>query len=206
MSKPRSSPRWVAIAVTFLVLPALAADGSPNEVITSAIDELAAALDGRQEELAEDPRALREVIDPILLPRFDRKYAAQLVLGKHWRAADAAQRERFVEAFYEAMLRKYSDGVAEFDPDRVEVLPYRGDKTQKRTTVRSLVTLNDGTETPVNYGLVKRDSGWMIFDVTIEGVSYIRNFRAELDSEISSSSLEEVIARYEREASDSAGG
>jgi phospholipid transport system substrate-binding protein len=206
ISNARSGLRWAAIAVTCLGLPALAADGSPNVVITSAIDELAKALDGRQEELAEDPKALREVIDPILLPRFDRKYAAQLVLGKHWRAADAAQRERFIEAFYEAMLRKYSDGVAEFDPNRVEVLPYRGDETQKRTTVRSLVTHNDGTETPVNYGLVKRDSGWMIFDVTIEGVSYIRNFRAELDSEISSSSLEEVIARYEREASDSAGG
>jgi phospholipid transport system substrate-binding protein len=206
IGNPRSGLRWAAIAVTFLAFPALAADGSPNEVITSAIDELAVALDGRQEELAEDPEALREVIDPILLPRFDRKYAAQLVLGKHWRTADAAQRERFIEAFYEAMLRKYSDGVAEFDPNRVKVLPYRGDETQKRTTVRSLVTLNDGTETPVNYGLVKRDGGWMIFDVTIEGVSYIRNFRAELDSEISSSSLEEVIARYEREASDSAGG
>jgi phospholipid transport system substrate-binding protein len=57
----------------------------------------------------------------------------------------------------------------------------------------------------VNYGLVKRDDGWKIFDVTIEGVSYIRNFRAELDSEISSSSLEDVIARYESEAG-SAGG
>jgi phospholipid transport system substrate-binding protein len=205
-SSPRPGLRWAAIAASFLALPALAADESPNEVITSAIDELAEALDGRQEELAADPEALREAIDPILLPRFDRKYAAQLVLGKHWRAADASQRERFIEAFYEAMLRKYSDGVAEFDPNRVEVLPYRGDETQKRTTVRSLVTLNDGTETPVNYGLVKRDSGWMIFDVTIEGVSYIRNFRAELDSEISSSSLEEVIARYEREASGSAGG
>jgi phospholipid transport system substrate-binding protein len=203
----RPGLRWAAaIAASLLTLPALAADESPNEVITSAIDELAEALEGRQEELAADPEALREAIDPILLPRFDRKYAAQLVLGKHWRSADASQRERFIEAFYEAMLRKYSDGVAEFDPNRVEVLPYRGDETQKRTTVRSLVTLNDGTETPVNYGLVKRDSGWMIFDVTIEGVSYIRNFRAELDSEISSSSLEEVIARYEREASDNAGG
>ncbi len=196
---------WAVLATMVLAFPALA-DDSPNDIITSAIDELAVALDGRQEELAKDPKALREVIDPILLPRFDRKYAAQLVLGKHWRAADATQRERFIEAFYEAMLRKYSDGVADFDPNRVEVLPYRGDDTQKRTTVRSLVTLNDGTETPVNYGLVKRESGWMIFDVTIEGVSYIRNFRAELDSEISSSSLEEVIARYEREASDSAGG
>ena len=196
---------WAMLATGVLAFPASAKE-SPNDVITSAIDELAVALDGRQEQLAQDPEQLRQVIDPILLPRFDRKYAAQLVLGKHWRAADAAQRERFIEAFYEAMLRKYSDGVAEFDPNRVEVLPYRGDDTQKRTTVRSLVTLNDGTETPVNYGLVKRDSGWMIFDVTIEGVSYIRNFRAELDSEISSSSLEEVIARYEREAGGSAGG
>ena len=196
---------WAMLATGVFAFPA-AAKESPNDVITSAIDELAVALDGRQEELAQDPEQLRQVIDPILLPRFDRKYAAQLVLGKHWRAADAAQRERFIEAFYEAMLRKYSDGVAEFDPNRVEVLPYRGDDTQKRTTVRSLVTLNDGTETPVNYGLVKRDSGWMIFDVTIEGVSYIRNFRAELDSEISSSSLEEVISRYEREAGSGAGG
>lgn len=196
---------WAMLATGVLALPA-AAEESPNDIIISAVDELAEALDGRQEELAEDPEELRKVIDPILLPRFDRKYAAQLVLGKHWRVADASQRERFVEAFYEAMLRKYSDGVAEFDPNRVEVLPYRGDDTQKRTTVRSLVTLNDGTETPVNYGLVKRDSGWMIFDVTIEGVSYIRNFRAELDSEISSSTLEEVIARYERQAGGDAGG
>ncbi len=196
---------WAMLALSVLARPA-AAEDSPNDIISSAIDELTVALDGRQEELAENPEELRKAIDPILLPRFDRKYAAQLVLGKHWRAADPSQRERFIEAFYEAMLRKYSDGVAEFDPNRVEVLPYRGDDTQKRTTVRSLVTLNDGTETPVNYGLVKRDSGWMIFDVTVEGVSYIRNFRAELDSEISSSSLEEVIARYEREAGGSAGG
>lgn len=175
-------------------------DASPNDVITSAIDELSAALEGRQEELANDPAQLRQVIDPILLPRFDRKYAAQLVLGRHWREATPAQRERFIEAFYAAMLSKYADGVTEFDADKVEVLNYRGDAASKRTMVRTVVTLDDGTETPVNYGLVKRDDGWKIFDVTIEGVSYIRNFRAELDSEISSSSLEEVIARYESEA------
>lgn len=197
---PRGLRLWTAAIGILLTLPALAADSSPNDVITSAIDELSAAFDGRKEELANNPEELRKVIDPILLPRFDRKYAAQLVLGKHWRTASESQRERFIDAFYDAMVAKYADGVSEFDQDRVEVLPYRGDDTQKRTTVRTMVTLNDGGETPVNYGLVKRDDGWMIFDVTIEGVSYIRNFRAELDSEISSSSLEDVIARYEREA------
>jgi phospholipid transport system substrate-binding protein len=195
---------WLMLLLVFMAAPVTAAE-SPNDIITSAVDELAAAFEGREEELAKDPEELKKVIDPILLPRFDRTYAAQLVLGKHWRAASAEQRERFIDAFYGAMLAKYADGVAEFDKDRVKVLPYRGDDKQKRTTVRTMVRLNDGTDAPVNYGLVKRDDGWKIFDVTIEGVSYIRNFRAELDSEISSSSLEDVIARYESEAG-SAGG
>ena len=203
---PRFRPAgwWPMLLLACIAAPGMAAD-SPNDIITSAVDELAAAFEGRQEELAKDPEELKKVIDPILLPRFDRAYAAQLVLGKHWRSASAEQRERFIDAFYGAMLAKYADGVAEFDKDRVKVLPYRGDDKQKRTTVRTMVRLNDGTDAPVNYGLVKRDDGWKIFDVTIEGVSYIRNFRAELDSEISSSSLEDVIARYETEAG-SAGG
>jgi phospholipid transport system substrate-binding protein len=203
---PRLRPAswWPTLLLACMAAPVTAAE-SPNDIITSAVDELAAAFEGRQEELANDPEELKKVIDPILLPRFDRTYAAQLVLGKHWRTASAEQRERFIDAFYGAMLAKYADGVAEFDKDRVKVLPYRGDDKQKRTTVRTMVRLNDGTDAPVNYGLVKRDDGWKIFDVTIEGVSYIRNFRAELDSEISSSSLDDVIERYESE-SGSAGG
>ncbi|HNP34974.1 MAG TPA: ABC transporter substrate-binding protein [Woeseiaceae bacterium] len=187
------------VCLMSLAIPA-AADDSPNDVIESAVAELAAAFDGRQEELANDVVALKAVIDKVLLPRFDSKYAAQLVLGRHWRDASPEQRERFINAFYQAMVRKYSDGVKDFDQDKVEILAYRGDPSKPRTTVRTIVELENGNKVPVNYGLVKRDSGWKIFDVTIEGISYVRNFRAELDSEISSTSLEQVISRYESEA------
>lgn len=176
------------------------AANSPNELIETAISELAASLDGRKEELAADPAALRALIDKMLLPRFDRKYAAQLVLGQHWRAASEAQRQRFIDAFYSALVRKYSDGVLEFEQDKIEVLPFRGDATKQRTMVKTIVLLNDGSKVPVNYGLVMRDSGWLIFDVTIEGISYIRNYRAELDSEIRATSLDAVIKRFESEA------
>ena len=189
----------VILLATFAVSGTAAAQ-SPNDLIDGAIVELSAGLDGRRDELADDRAALHALIDEILLPRFDRRYAAQLVLGQHWRAASAEQRERFVDAFYNAMLRQYADGVLEFQPDRIEVLPFRGDDTQRRTTVRTMVMLDDGQRVPVNYGLVKRDSGWLMFDVTIEGVSYVRNFRAELDSEIRAGSLDRVIARFEREA------
>jgi len=173
---------------------------SPQEVIESAVQQLADTMDGRQEELAADRQSLYVLIDEILLPRFDRKYAAQLVLGKNWRSADEAQRERFIEAFYQALVRRYADGVLEFEQERVKVLPFRGDLTKKRTKVKSTVQLNDGSKIAVDYELVNRDSGWLMFNIVIEGISYVRNFRAEMDSEIRGSSLEAVIKRLEGEA------
>jgi phospholipid transport system substrate-binding protein len=182
-----------------LAATAIAEDG-PNGVVEEAVDQLAEQLNGRREELAEDRGALYAIIDSILLPRFDRRFAAQVVLAKNWRTATEEQRDRFIEAFYQALLRRYADGILEFEPDMVTVLPFRGDLTKRTTTVRTTVKLDDGSDVSVDYELVNRDAGWLVFNVIIEGVSYVRNYRAELDSEIRSSSLDAVIARLEDEA------
>ncbi len=190
----------VALLAIWLAAPVIGEEPTPNEVIESAVTLLAEKLDGRQEELAADRRTLYALIDEILLPRFDRKFSAQMVLATHWRSADEAQRERFIEAFYQTLLRRYSDGLLEFEQDRVKVLPFRGDLSKPRATVRSTVALNDGTKVAVDYELVMRGSGWQLFNVVIEGVSYILNYRTELDAEIRASSLDAVIERLEKEA------
>ncbi len=186
------------LAATLLVTSAYA--NAPNAVIEESIALLTEKLDGRKEELAADRKALYDLIDEILLPRFDRRFAAQVVLAKHWRTASDEQKSRFIEAFYQALLQRYADGILEFDPDRVTVLPYRGDESKPRTKVRTTVKLDDGSKAAVDYELVKRESGWLVFNVVIEGVSYVRNFRTELDAEIRSTSLDAVIARLESEA------
>jgi len=190
----------VFLALTMAVFATGVAAGSPNDVIEESVALLTEKMDGRKEELTVDRKALYDLIDEILLPRFDRKFAAQVVLAKHWRTASDEQKSRFIEAFYQALVRRYADGVLEFEPDRITVLPYRGDDTKKRTKVRTTVALNDGSKAAVDYDLVKRDSGWLVFNVVVEGVSYVRNFRAELDSEIRGSSLDAVITRLESEA------
>ena len=191
----------IAFVLSALIIaPANADEVSPNDVINGAVELLAEKMNGRYEELAADRQALYVLIDGVLLPRFDRKFAAQIVLAKHWRSADADQRDRFIEAFYQALVRRYADGVLEFEQDQVTVLPFRGDTSKPRTKVRSTVRLNDGSKVSVDYELVKRESGWLLFNVVIEGVSYVRNFRAELDSEIRRGSLNAVIERLEREA------
>lgn len=182
------------------VAVANAEDEGPNEIIESAVALFAEKLDGRREKFAADRKALYAAIDEVLLPRFDTKFAAQIVLARHWRTATDEQRGRFIKAFYQALLRRYADGVLEFDQDKVKVLPYRGDATKSRTKVRSTVKLDSGSKISVDYDLVKRKSGWLLFNVVIEGVSYVRNFRAEMDSEIRRTSLDAVIERLEGEA------
>ena len=188
------------LAVAALAISTGAAANSPNAVIEESVALLEEKLDGRKEELSADRKALYALIDEILLPRFDRRFAAQVVLAKHWRTASDEQKARFIEAFYQALVRRYADGVLEFDPDRITVLPFRGDDTKKRTKVRTTILLDDGSKAAVDYDLVKRESGWLVFNVVIEGVSYVRNFRTELDAEIRTSSLDAVIARLESEA------
>jgi phospholipid transport system substrate-binding protein len=190
----------LSLVLLSCLLPLSVAVASPNDVIADASLLLQQYLENRKAELTENREALYVLVDEILLPRFDRKLAAQLVLGKHWRTADAAQKTRFVDAFYATLLHRYADGILQFDLGRLEILPYRGDETKIRTKVRTKVRLDDGTEVPVDYSLVKRPDGWLFYDVVIEGISYVRNFRAEVDSEINATSLEAVINRLALEA------
>ena len=190
------------LCVVFLAPSALAA--SPNDPIEEAATLLDQAMSGRRDELKEDKAALYALIDEVLLPRFDRRYSAQLVFARHWRTAEDEQRERFINAFYIEMMRIYAEAVLEFRMDRLKIMPFRGDATKKLVTVKTTMQLDDGTLVPVNYGMVSRTSGWKMFDVTIEGISYVLNFKAELNGEIQAEGLDGVIARLEAKNMDGA--
>jgi phospholipid transport system substrate-binding protein len=197
--------RRLTTILILMALPLLSAEAlpaAPNEVIQEAVDLLEQGLDAHRDELAKDPKALYAFIDGILLPRFERRFAAISVLGSHWRTATEEQRNRFIEAFYTTLLHRYAEGILEFDTDRIEILPYRGNPNSKIATVKTSVQLDDGTKVPVHYELIKsKDDGeWRMFNVKIEGVSYVVNYRSEFDTEIRNSSLEQVIERLEKEA------
>lgn len=189
----------LAAALALAALPVMAQQ-APDEFVRETAELLDEKIADRKEELSADREALYALIDEILLPRFDRRYAAQLVLGRHWRSATEEQRQQFIDAFYRAMLRRYAEGLLEFDLSKFEVLPYRGDPSEPRTMVRTTVELDDGTTVPVDYGLVKRDAAWQMFDVRIEGISYVRRFRTEFNSEIQATSLAAVIERLQKDA------
>lgn len=201
--------RRFAIALAALLLTAVlpaaarAADAAPGaapqEIIESAARKLLEALDADREQVRKDPARVRTLVDEILLPHFDTDYSARLVLGKHWRTATPEQRQRFIDAFYQSLLRNYGSALADFTADRLVVLPFRGDLASGQAVVRTEVKRSNGQRVPVNYTLHSTPQGWKAWDVTIEGISYVRNFRNDVGAEVDQAGLDSVIKRLETE-------
>lgn len=170
----------------------------PEQVVKSIADELAGKLEGHRQELKQNKEKLIGIIDGIFLPHFDIDYASILVLGRHAREASPAQRERFAKAFYNSITHRYAEGLLNYTRGAVKVLPFRGELNAKRTIVRTTVRLDDGKSMSVDYAFRKtRQGDWKVYDVIIEGISYITNYRNQVDAEIRKMGLDKLIERLE---------
>ncbi|KZC18306.1 toluene tolerance protein [Rhodanobacter sp. FW510-R12] len=179
-----------------------AAARAPVQVVQGIADQLASAIEGHRDELKKNQEKLISVIDEAFLPHFDVDYASILVLGQHARETTPEQRERFAHAFYNSITHRYAEGLLNYTRGRVKVLPFNGDLNDKRTVVRTQVVLDDGKLVSVDYAFRKSRSGdWKAYDVIIEGISYVTNYRNQVDAEIRKAGIEKLITNLETQGS-----
>ena len=172
-------------------------NSDPTKLIETSANIMTSELDARRAEFRKDPAKLRALVERTLLPNFDVDHSARLVLGKHWRTATPAQRQRFIDAFYGSLMTNYGDAMLEFTGDRIRVLPSTVAPDATSAVVRTEVKRSNGQKIPVNYSLRKTEQGWKAWDVVIEGISYVKSFREDFGSEIDQKGLEAVIQRLE---------
>jgi phospholipid transport system substrate-binding protein len=177
-----------------------AADQTPQQIVQSIADQLGQAIQGHQAELRQNPEQMIRIIDGIVLPHFDMDYASLLVLGRHAREATPAQRVAFARAFYNALTHRYAEGLVAYTRGSVKVLPAQGQLDQRRTIVRTQVLLTSGKNLSVDYAFRKTVAGdWKAYDVIIEGISYITNYRSQVDAEIQKEGIDGLIKRLQTE-------
>jgi phospholipid transport system substrate-binding protein len=175
-----------------------AAQQAPAQVVQTIADQLATAIEGHRDELKQNQEKLISVIDEVFLPHFDLDYASILVLGQHAREATPEQRDRFAKAFYNSITHRYAEGLLNYTRGRVKVLPFNGDLNDKRTVVRTQVVLDDGKLVSIDYAFRKSRSGdWKAYDVIIEGISYVTNYRNQVDAEIRKVGIDKLITNLE---------
>ena len=178
--------------------PLQAENLQPNQVVQNLVDDLAKTMEARRDELQKNRDALLKTIDGIVLPHFDIDYASLLVLGQNARTATPEQRARFAKAMYNSITHRYAEGLLKYTEGRVRVLPFQGELNDKRTLVRTQVVLDDGKVVPVDYAFRKTSAGdWKAYDVIIEGISYVTNYRNQVAAEIAKSNLDALTTRLE---------
>ena len=172
---------------------------SPYEMITKSIDLLEIELgdEANKKRLKETRAELYSIIDESLSPYFHKRYAGRLVLDQHWVDTSAEQRRRFTEGLYQSLVESYAITMLNFDISKIKVLPHNENlQNAKKTTIKSEVDYK-GELIPMNFKFGKFKVGWRFYDVRIEGVSYVKNYRNQYGAEIQENGLESVIIRLE---------
>jgi phospholipid transport system substrate-binding protein len=176
-----------------LEVPAPAAAGTPTEQLRSQIDRVVKVLDDpelkKEGRALERRRAVRKIADEI----FDFGETAKRSLARHWQARTPAEREEFVALFTDLLERSYIGKIELFNGEKIAYVGEQVDGDQ--AVVRTRVITKQGTEIPVDYRMLRRGDRWLVYDVVIEGVSLIANYRTQFNKIIQTSSYQELVKK-----------
>jgi phospholipid transport system substrate-binding protein len=192
------SVRGMAAAVVTAVMmvasggPAWA--GAPTDQLRGRVDRVVGVLEDpalKQEARAADRQAaIRAIANEI----FDFRELSQRTLARHWQGRTAAERDEFVRLFADLLERSYIGKIETYSgSERIQYLAESVDGDQ--ATVRTKIVTKAGTEIPVDYRMQRSGDRWLVYDVTIEGVSLIANYRAQFNRIIQQSSFKELLAK-----------
>jgi phospholipid transport system substrate-binding protein len=191
----------LAAAVIFVAtgLPAPAAAVTPMEEVRTSVDAIFAVL--RDADLTL--MAKKDRVDAIARKSFDFRVMSQGVLATNWKKANGAEKERFVELFSDLLIGTYREKVEAY---RDEEVKYLGEKLKGiRAEVDTLV-ISAGVEIPMKYKVLQRGEKWLAYDIVIEGVSLLRNYRESYREIVKKEGMEGLLTQMERKVEELKGG
>jgi phospholipid transport system substrate-binding protein len=181
--------RLLAAVLAMLAITVPAWAGAPTEQVRLYTDQVQKILEDPAMRSADKRAAVRKVAVEI----FDVTETAKRALGRHWQARTQGERDEFVHLFADLLERTY---ISKIDLYGGERLRYTSEAVDGEfATVRAKVITTKGTEVPVEARMLKRGDHWLIYDITIENVSLIGNYRTQFDRIIRTASFQELVRK-----------
>jgi phospholipid transport system substrate-binding protein len=167
----------------------------PQKVIEEISLQLADILEHERETLKNDPGYVYRLANKVLVPNVDFQRVSRLVLGKHFRSASSAQQQAFKQQFQRLLVRTYSTAFIQLDGDwEIRYLPLRTNK-KGDVLVRTKVLYAGGAPLNIIYRMHLKDGSWKVYDVKIEGVSLVTNYRSSFANELRRTGIDGLIKK-----------
>jgi len=149
--------------------------------------------------IRERPERLYSLVDEVLLPHADLDKMSQWVLGKYWREADDGQRRDFAHQFRQLLVRTYATAIQTVTPENIYYLPGRDTGRSDQALVRTEIRQPGEAVIAIDYPMYRKQGRWLVYDVRVEGVSLVTNYRTTFAEEIRSKGLSGVIASLKQQ-------
>jgi phospholipid transport system substrate-binding protein len=192
--------RKLIFFVALLLLPivmaplAVAEDMHPAAtLVMKTADEMMARLRAERDAVKKDKNRVNQLVEEIVLPHFDFENMSASVLGKYWRTANADQRQRFRDEFKTLLLRTYANALVDNMDKKIEYEPVRAKPNATDVTVRTNIPQDGGFPLPINYSMELIDNEWKVYDVEIDAISLVKNYRTTFSKEVKESGIEHLI-------------
>jgi len=176
----------VTVLITFFSVNAFismaaekAAALSPTQQLKAGADNLIQVLKDQSLKTEAGKKVLEDKVIQLFHQHFDLTYTSQMCLGRHWRKLSKAEKKEFVDLFTELLKTTYLKRVHEYSGQTVE---YNKEIIKGRKALVKTKFINKGKEIPVTYKMLNRDGRWRVYDVIVEGVSLVRNYRSQFSS------------------------
>ena len=193
-----STLRLAGLVCGLLLLPAtsLAATETPEDprtLVMSTTDRILGKIREQRAALDANPRLVDQFVIDIVLPHFDFVAMSRTVLGKHWRRASPQQQQSFIAEFKNLLVRTYATALLEYTEERIDFAPLNASAGDSDVTVRTEIEQPGGLGIPIDYRMERQPDGWKVYDVTIDGLSLVGNYRNTFGNEIRQIGLDGLI-------------
>ena len=193
--------RFLRVSIASILLAmsalALAAAQAPLEIVQTTTGGVLARVQADKENLRADPGKMYNLVSELIFPHFDFAVMAQWVLGDSWAGADETTRSAFVDQFRKLLVRTYATALLEFS-DQTIGYPDNEQSIQNSTaTVRQEISQPGSESIPIVYRLHNKTGDWKVFDVSVDGVSLIKTYRASFAAAIKNDGLAALIKSLE---------
>ncbi len=183
----------LCLGLSFVAVAAM----GPQELVKVTTDQALLRLQRERASLQQNPAGIYDLVQEVITPHFDFVRISAWVLGKYWRSASKEQKLRFVKAFRTLLVQTYGVVLLDYTDQELRYLPLRDDPASGDVTVRTEVIQANGEVVSINYRLYLRNGSWKVYDISVEGVSLVTNFRTSYATEIKQSGLDTLIERLE---------
>ena len=168
------------------------AEMAPDVLVKQTADDVLTIIKNDKEIQAGNQQKLHGVIEEKILPNFDFDRVCRMVLGKNWKTATPEQQAIFQKEFRSLLLRTYSSALSKYKDQVIEYKPMRYEADEKNVSVKTLILQPGGQPIAVDYSLVKGSAGWKVYDIVIENVSLVTNYRSQFSNEIRQNGLDSL--------------